>query len=147
MKKSELVDKIKLIVKQVKSGSNQGSDFTSKFDIVNQFPEIATVLISLMSEQYEQFIENILYVAPKPTTLKVMLVNGQYFFLFYSDKSWTAQIEGKKYYLKEVKSTQLAAESVSRILRYGQQNKAAGKPKDKEAPPETEEAPEETPEA
>jgi len=147
MKKSELAEKIKSIINKVKSTPKQGVGFSSKFDIVNQFPEVGVVLTSLMTDQYEQFIDNIQYVAPKPTTLKIVLSNGQHFFLSYSEKSWTAQIEGKKYYLKEIKSTQLAAESVSRILRYGQQNKAAGKPKDKEAPPETEEAPEETPEA
>lgn len=143
MKRSELIEKIKSIAKEIKSGPVQGPGFpNSEHDILNQFPEMITVLVSLMTEQYGQFIKDILWVAPKPTTFKVLLINDQHFFLIYSDKSWIAQVEGKKYYLKEIRETQLAAESVSRILRYGQA-KGSSKPKDDEAPPETEETPEE----
>lgn len=142
MKKSELVEKIKSIVRDFKGTTPEGvAPTSSPFELVNKFPEMIPVLISLMTDQYEQFISEILWVAPKPTTFKVMLINGQYFFLLYSEKSWTAQVEGKKYYLKEVKSSQLAAESVSRILRYGKVNHSPATPKD-DAPPETE--PEET---
>ena len=145
MKKSELVEKIKSIVRDVKGTApgNGAAPTSSPFDLVNQFPEMIPVLVSLMTEQYEQFIQDVYWVAPKPTTFKIMLINGQYFFLLYSEKSWTAQVEGKKYYLKEVRETQLAAESVSRILRYGKVNSSNPAPKTDDAPPETE--PEETP--
>lgn len=148
MKKSELVEKIKSIVRDVKGTApvNGAASTSSPFELVNKFPEMIPILVSLMTEQYEQFIEDIFWVAPKPTTFKIMLINGQYFFLLFSEKSWTAQVEGKKYYLKEVKSTQLAAESVSRILRYGKVNASASVPKTDGAPPETEEETPETPE-
>lgn len=141
MKKSELVEKIKSIVRKVKeSVPTQGTGFSSsKYELVNKFPEMIPVLISLMTDEYEKFVKNIYWVAPKPTTFKLMLINGQYFFLLFSEKSWTAQIEGKKYYLKEVKETELAAESVSRILRYGKVNdKPVKSASEDEAPPETE---------
>jgi hypothetical protein len=140
MKKSELVTKIKSIVKNVKGSTSQGVDSpsSSQFELVNQFPEMVPVLVSLMTDQYEQFINEIYWVAPKPTIFKIMLINDQHFFLLFSEKSWTAQVEGKKYYLKQVRETQLAAESVSRILRYGKVNNKTAAPTKDEAPPETE---------
>ncbi len=146
MKRTELVEKIKSIVRDIKgTAPEQGASPTvSSFELVNQFPELVPVLVSLMSDQYEKFIDDIYWVAPKPTTFKVMLINGQYYFLLYSEKSWTAQVEGKKYYLKEVRETQQAAESVSRILRYGKVNNTPAKATD-DTPPETETPEDENP--
>lgn len=75
-----------------------------------------------------------------------MLINGQHFFLMYDPRSWTAQIEGKKYYLIELRDAELAAESLSRVLRYGTiENKPSPKKaKDTEEPtPPQEDTPEE----
>lgn len=147
MKRSELVEKIKQIVRDVKgTGLEKSVPNASSFELVNKFPEMVPVLISLMTDQYEQFIKDVFWVAPKPTIFKIMLINSQYFFLIFSEKSWTAQVEGKKYYLKQVRETQLAAEAISRILRYGKIHDKPASSKE-EAPPEVEkEKPEESPE-
>jgi hypothetical protein len=42
---------------------------------------------------------DIQWVAPKPITFRVVLTNGEMFYLISTPKSWIAQIEGKKYYL------------------------------------------------
>ena len=75
-----------------------------KFPIVARFPEIDKVLVQLMTDQYGVFIKDVEWVAPKPTTFRIKLANNQYFYLTYSDKSWTAQVEGKKYYDKFTKN-------------------------------------------
>ena len=90
-----------------------------KFPIVARFPEIDKVLVQLMTDQYGVFIKDVEWVAPKPTTFRIKLANNQYFYLTYSDKSWTAQVEGKKYYLLNIQEEERAMESLARILKYG----------------------------
>lgn len=90
-----------------------------KFPIVARFPEIDKVLVQLMTDQYGVFIKDVEWVAPKPTTFRIKLANNQYFYLTYGDKSWTAQVEGKKYYLLNIQEEERAMESLSRILKYG----------------------------
>ena len=72
-----------------------------------------------MTDQYGVFIKDIEWVAPKPTTFRIKLANNQYFYLTYGDKSWTAQVEGKKYYLLNIREEERAMESLARILKYG----------------------------
>lgn len=90
-----------------------------KFPIVARFPEIDKVLVQLMTDQYGVFIKDVEWVAPKPTTFRIKLANNQYFYLTYGDKSWTAQVEGKKYYLLNIQEEERAMESLARILKYG----------------------------
>ena len=144
MNKQELINKIKSIVtdkysKQVKFVSG------SKFSTVQQFPIINDVLNDLMSDQYEIFITDVEWVAPKPTTFRVMLGNGEYFFLVYTDKSWIAQVEGKDYYLLNVNEKEDAMNSIARVLRYGKTKPETTPAPNNEVP--TEEVPEELPPA
>ena len=142
MNKQELINKIKSIVtnkysKQVKFVSG------SKFSTIQQFPIINDVLNDLMSDQYEIFITDVEWVAPKPTTFRVMLGNGEYFFLVYTDKSWIAQVEGKDYYLLNVNEKEDAMNSIARVLRYGKTKPETTPAPNNEVP--TEEVPEELP--
>ena len=99
------------------------------FPILTKFPTLKHVIINLLTKQYEDFISDIYWVAPRPTTFKVLLANGQYFYLIYTERSWIAQVEGKKYYLLNIAEEERAAESIARILMYG-----GGSEPDKEAP-------------
>ena len=94
------------------------------------------------------FISDIQWVAPRPTTFKIILANGQFFYFIYTERSWIAQIEGKKYYLLNINEEEHAAESIARILRYGSKTE----PEKAEMPagestetPADETVPEETP--
>ena len=110
MTKIELTNIIKRLVKDIIQNKSQESTpeeklplktQISEFDLLVKFPELITVLAELMTNDFELFLKDIFWVAPKPTTFKIMLINGQHFFLIYSERSWIAQIEGKKYYLLE----------------------------------------------
>ena len=165
MDRSELKNIIKKLVGNIISGVPESkpkaedklpiSTKYSRFDLITQFPVMIPVLIDLMTEDFELFIKDIYWVAPKPTTFKIIFINGQHFFLMYDPKSWTAQIEGKKYYLLELRDSELAAEAISRILRYGQiedkplpnKDKSSEESSTEEIPVEEPETPEETPEA
>jgi hypothetical protein len=144
MTKQELIDKIKQIAKdkyakQIKYVSG------SKFNVVNQFPIINDVLNDLMSDQYEIFITDVEWVAPKPTTFRIMLGNGEYFFLTYTKKSWEAQVEGKNFYLLNLNEKEDAINSIARVLRYGKTKPGTEPAPNNEVP--TEEVPEELPPA
>lgn len=148
MKKSELRDKIKTLVQQVyKTKSvdlDNGEEITldaDKFPVLTKFPKLKDVIIDLLTDQYEVFMTAIEWVAPRPTTFRIVLGNNENFLLIYTERSWIAQVEGKKYYLLNLSEEEMAAESISRLLAYG-----APAPAEGEAPAEgTAEAPAETP--
>ena len=128
--KKELVDKIQTIAKRIYAAKTKQSDTlgveaedvnfdTELFPILTKFPALKQVIINLLTEQYEDFISDIYWVAPRPTTFKIILANNQIFYLIYTERSWIAKVEGKKYYLLNLPEEQRAAESISRILSYG----------------------------
>jgi hypothetical protein len=165
MTKNELKEKIKNLAKQVYSkdmpvnldaSSNVDLDIGETFPVLGKFPNLKRVIVDLFTEQYELFIEDIQWVAPKPTTFRIILANGESFFLHYTPRSWVATIEGKKYYLAALGEEQQAVQTLARILSYGQKAEtetdtetstevSAGEPEEEE--PAAEEAPTEEPAA
>lgn len=124
MTKDELKEKIKILVKQVYkpevlTGKEEISLDAPKFPVLEKFPELKEIIVNLLTNQYEIFISDIQWVAPKPTTFRVVLGNGETFMLTYSPRSWVAQIEGKKYYLLNLNEEESATEAIARILSYG----------------------------
>ena len=92
--------------------------------VLTKFPELKDILVKLMTEDFKVFVDSIDWVAPKPTTFRINLKNGQTFYLIYTTKSWIAQIEGKKYYLLNINELQNGTNAISRILRYGTKEEA-----------------------
>ena len=129
MTKSELRDKIKGIVKKVyKPTSTVDLDTsadidislqTEKFPVLLRFPELKRVLIDLLTDQYEVFVRDIQWVAPKPTTFRIILANDETFNLIWAVRSWICIVEGKRYYLLNLNEEERATESIARILAYG----------------------------
>ena len=153
MTKAEFREKIKKLVKQVYEPSSkidldktdtQVSLDAGKFPILLRFPGLKRILIDLLTDQYEAFIQEIQWTAPRPTTLKIILNNGQSFYLIHTDKTWEAKVEGKKYYLLNLSEEERAAESIARILSYAWASEPEKEPEGGETS-STEETPEETP--
>ena len=126
MTKNELRDKIKTLAKQIllpKSVDlDKGNDVSLnalKFPVLGKFPELKKVIVDLLTQQYEIFLTDIQWVAPRPTTFRIVLANKETFYLTYTERSWIAKVEGKKYYLLNLSEEESAAESISRILSYG----------------------------
>jgi len=120
MTASELRDKIQTIARQVygtnRSRSNYGETDT---DELSALPELKSILIKLLTRDFRIFIGPIDWVAPKPTTFRINLKNAQEFYLIYTDRSWIAQVEGKKYYLLNINELENATNMIARLLRYG----------------------------
>jgi hypothetical protein len=131
MTRSELKNKIKDLVKQVYSKTtNQPSEVDldspsvvslddERFPVLVKFPTLKKTIIDLLTDQYELFLKDIEWVAPRPTTFRIILANDQVFYLIYTDRSWLAKVEGKKYYLLNLNEEQNCIEAIARILSYG----------------------------
>ncbi len=119
MTASELRDRIKALAKQVYKEREKSDDAALAYDELVKFPELKEVIVSLLTPDFDKFLESVDWVAPRPSTFRVNLLNGENFVLFYDPRSWIAQVEGKKYYLLNLDEEEMAAKSVSRILTYG----------------------------
>lgn len=157
MTKEALQSKLKILIKQVYSNRTITPEEAVQYDELTKFPELKAVIVDLLTQQYDNFVASIDWVAPRPSTFRINLKNEQLFYLIYGKRSWIAQIEGKKYYLLNLPEEQHAAEAIARILRYGvkpeegEESGDMGGDMGAEAPPAeeptTEEPPTEEPEA
>jgi hypothetical protein len=158
MTKEELIARIKRLAPQVIKRQEKVETIAVEYDELTKFPELKNIIVDLLTDEFNKFMSSIDWVAPRPTTFRINLKNGQEFYLIYGKRSWIAQVEGKKYYLLNLPEEERAAEAVSRILRYGakvedttptDEELAAGVLPPPEAPPteETPPAEEETPPA
>jgi hypothetical protein len=160
MKKNELRDKIKTLAKQALASKSidldKGNDVSLdalKFPVLGKFPELKKIIVDLLTNQYEIFLTDIQWVAPRPTTFRIVLGNGENFYLIYTERSWIAKVEGKKYYLLNLSEEESAAESIARILSYGLKEESqtpdelTGEEEPEEVNVEDIPEPEETPEA
>ena len=162
MTQSEFKEKIKTLVKQVYSKTAKSTEVdidspsvvsldTTRFPVLVKFPTLKDAIVKILTDQYELFIKDIEWVAPRPTTFRIILANDQVFYMIYTDRSWIAKVEGKKYYLLNLSEEQNCIEAIARILSYGAKAEVKKEEAPAEAPSEeapAEEAPaEETPPA
>jgi hypothetical protein len=126
MTKDELKSRIRELTKQVYKAKQQDVlPDVVEYDELTKFPELKAVLVDLLTNEYDNFMSSIDWVAPRPTTFRINLKNNQEFYLIYGTRSWIAQIEGKRYYLANLPEEERAAESIARILRYGTKEEAS----------------------
>lgn len=119
MSPQELKNKIRILAKKVYSDRMITPKEAVVFDELTKFPELKSVLVDLLTPDYDKFVSSIDWVAPRPTTFRINLKNEQEFYLMYGKRSWIAQVEGRKYYLKSLPEEEKAALAISRLLRYG----------------------------
>lgn len=129
MNKIELKDKIKNLVRQIYSAKKSGdidldnpsmvSLDNERFPALVKFPTLKDAIIKILTTQYDLFLKDIEWVAPRPTTFRIVLGNDQVFYLIYTDRTWIAKVEGKKYYLLNISEEQNCIEAIARILSYG----------------------------
>jgi hypothetical protein len=116
--------------------------------ILQKYPSLDATLADLMTENYRDYITGVYVIAPKPTTFRILLHNGQEFYLIYGPQSYTAKISGKKYYLLNLSEEQFAINAIASLLELGMPpgSEGPGEQMDNEADLKGEEAPaEETP--
>lgn len=94
--------------------------------IIQRYPSLDATLIDLMTESYKDFLTGIYVMAPKPTTFKILLHNGQSFYLIYNPKAYIAKVAGKSYHLMSLKDEEYALKAISRLLLMGIPPSAVG---------------------
>ena len=135
MKRSELRDIIvEAYVEVLRETPEVPALKTSTQMILGKFPPAKKVLVRLMTHEFDEFVEDVKWLAPKPTTFQVVLKNGQTFILKWAGKpqnkkvdvndpkyymQFDANIEGKSYYLATVSTYQQALDALNRVLING----------------------------
>lgn len=122
MTREELIAKIKALAPSAYASVQKAEVTAVEYDELTKFPELKAIIVDLLGPDYAKFIDSIDWVAPKPTTFRINLLNGQSFYLIYTTRSWIAEVEGKKYYLLNLNEQERATEKIARILRYGAQD-------------------------
>ena len=138
MTAGELKEKIKGLVLQVYKDYSKAEDAAIAYDELVKFPLLKDVIVDLLTSEFDAFLETIEWVAPRPSTFRIVLLNGQSFLLMYTEKSWIATVEGKKYYLLNLDEEENCALAINRILQYGQSGADASADTDAEASTDSE---------
>jgi len=119
MTAAELREKIKTLAVQVMASKAKTDDAALAYDELVKFPALKDIIVDLMTDQFDSFLESVDWVAPRPTTFRINLLNGQNFLLMFTDKSWIGQVQGKKYYLLNLDEEERCALAINRLLRVG----------------------------
>ena len=119
MTKEEFKERIKGLALEVIKDRKKAEIAAVEYDELTKFPELKTIIVTLLTADFDPFLSGIDWVAPRPTTFRINLKNDENFYLIWMGRSWIAQIEGKKYYLLNLPEEERAVEAIARILRYG----------------------------
>lgn len=92
---------------------------TSTQEILGKFPTLKKQIVQLLTQEYDEFLEDVKWTVPKPSTFKVVLKNGQSFDLKWTGKGFDATIEGMQYFLNNVSEYQQALDALGRIMQDG----------------------------
>lgn len=87
--------------------------------LLSKYPTLQKTLQMLMTPAYKDYITGIYITAPKPTTFKIVLHNGQYFLLTFLGKAYEATVAGKRFYLQTVGERERATNAIARLLQLG----------------------------
>ena len=119
MTAAELRQKIRLLAKQVYSDVVKTDEAALAYPEIQKFPPLKDIIVNLLTNEFDSFIESVDWVAPRPTTFRINLLNGESFLLMYTIKSWIGMVEGKKYYLLNLDEEERCALAINRLLRVG----------------------------
>jgi hypothetical protein len=120
------------IIKLILQEEEKKTDSVETFEdnpmefILRKYTTLDEVLKELMTPSYREYLDAVFIAAPKPTTFKVILHNGQHFFLTYMGKVYEATVSGKKYYLSNIGEKERCMLAISRLLRGGSPIKSKG---------------------
>ena len=115
--------------------------------ILQKYPSLDAAMTDLMTDKYRDYITGIYVIAPKPTTFRILLHNGQEFYLIYGPQAYIAKVSSKKYNLANLNEEQFAIKAIANLLELGMPPGSEGPDKqtDNESKDKEETSPEETP--
>ena len=146
MSKQLILEKyIKVAVKKaLKEQEEQQRKAEKAMYMVYRFPGLKKIMEELMSPAFGRYVNGINIVAPKPTTFKVDLINGQDFSIKYLGKgNFDIKVSGKKYNPINIGELERASQSIANLLELNYAPKEGTEPTGTtpETPAATPEAP------
>ena len=102
---------------EVEAAEDEVTDPTP--EILAKFPTLKKTLVHLMTPEFEEFVEKIGWMSPKPSTFKVEFKNGQDFILKWLGRGFEATVEGKRYFLNNVSEYQQCLDKIGYMLASG----------------------------
>lgn len=87
--------------------------------LLQSYPTLQKTLEMLMTPAFKDYITGIYVIAPKPTTFKIVLHNGQSFTLTFLGEAYEAKVGGKKFYLKTIGERERATNAIAGLLTLG----------------------------
>jgi len=150
MTRKELADKVRAAARNIASRADKPENATPmslKYsDLLFKFPKLQETLVDLMSDEFTSFVEDIEWVAPRPTTFRVVLKNQNSFHLIWNGDAFTARVAGTNYNLAAANDHDRAVRAIQELLITGPINPEKGSATASQELTPAEEAPEETPE-
>jgi len=119
MTAAELKEKIQSLAIEIMAKESKTDEAALAYPEIQKFPALKDIIVNLLTDEFDSFLESIDWVAPRPTTFRINLLNGENFLLMYTIKSWIAQVRGKKYYLLNLDEEERCALAINRLLRVG----------------------------
>ena len=130
MTKKELADKVRAAAQKIASNGDKLETPTAaafKYSpLLEKFPKLQETLITLMSQDFTAFVENIEWVAPRPTTFKITLKNFNTYHLIWNGSEFTARVAGTQYNLANLGEEQRAIKAIQELLITGPINPDKG---------------------
>jgi hypothetical protein len=111
--------RVRQILGRTETAAYQGDPQSPMNIMLERFPELTQTLIKLLSDQFRLFVSDIQWVAPKPTTFKVILPNKQYFNLIWNTEDFIAKVSGMKYDMLTLQERERAIKAISELIQYG----------------------------
>lgn len=99
--------------------------------ILGRFPTLKQAIIKLQTEEFEEFVDSIDWISPRPTAFRINLKNGQDYELKWTGKTFVAKVLGKRYTLSNIADYQQALDKLA-ILYAEAPMKGAGEAVDAE---------------
>ena len=93
--------------------------------ILGRFPTLKQAIVKLQTEEFEEFVDSIDWISPRPTAFRINLKNGQDYELKWTGKTFVAKILGKRYTLSNIADYQQALDKLA-ILYSEAPMKGAG---------------------
>lgn len=117
MKRSELQD---LILEAYVEVLAEQELPTTVDELFSKFPTLYRTIENLLTPDYQNFLSNIEWVSPKPSTFRVILKNQQAFYLKWLGGGFQANIEGKRYNIEETSEFQQALDRLGELLKHSE---------------------------
>ena len=116
---------IKVAVKKaLKEQEEQQRTAEKAMYMVYKFPGLKKLMEDLMSPAFGRYVNGINIIAPKPTTFKVDLINGQEFNIKYlGNEKFSLKVAGKKFNPINLAELERASQSVADLLELNYASK------------------------